>query len=263
MPEIRPPFGYGALKLLDRSDHVRLLGPGQLPPFVSRSQIVPLAYDEIVPAAWHYPIVFVHDPAADQYNVVGVMGLSRNRNSFGGDDGWDAAAYPPAYVRRYPFCMASVVRDDTPDPDLLVCVEADHVSEGPAEGAVRLFLEDGQPTPRWTAIEGFLATYEADLAAARAFAARLVELELLDTFTANVTRAGAEPFSLTGMWRVNEARLAELDAATVLALHRSGHLARVTLHLFSLQRFQSLLQREGGQVVSPPVPAADPVEAVA
>jgi hypothetical protein len=143
--------------------------------------------------------------------------------------------------------MATVAFDNKPEPDLMVCLESAHASNEPAAGAVRLFDEDGQPMPQWAAIEAFLKEYEGDLKGSQAFTAQLNELGLLEPFTANIVRPDGEQQAITGMARVDEAKLTALDVETIARLHRSGQLGRIYIHLFSLQRFQSLLVREARQ----------------
>jgi len=247
MLTIQPPFGYRALKPLNRNHYVRLLPTGEMPAFARDSQIVPLSYGEITVAAWHYPIIFVQNAASGDYTIAALVGLGRNAFSHETADhkaGWDSHAYVPAYLRRYPFCMASITNDGVQNPDLLVCAEADHVSDEPQAGAVRLFDDAGEPLPQWKDIEAFLKEYESDLAGSRAFSARLADLDLMEPFTANIVRPDGDQQAITGMVRIHEGRLAALDAETVAELHRSGFLARIYVHLFSLQRFQQLLVRD-------------------
>lgn len=256
MLTIQPPFGYRTLKPLNRNDHVRLLPPGEMPPFTRESQIVPLSYGEITVAAWHYPIIFVRDEATGGHTMAALVGLDRNRNAFRREidaekSGWDSEAYVPAYLRRYPFCMATVTVGNKPDPDLMVCVESTHASSDPADGTIRLFDAEGKPLPQWSAIEAFLKEYEADLKGSQAFTAELNELGLLEPFTANVVRPDGTHQSIAGLVRVDEAKLSALDAETVARLHRNGYLARIYIHLFSLQRFRNLLARETRQATAP------------
>jgi len=247
MLTILPPFGYRKLKPLNRSDYVQLLSLGEIPPFAQDTQIVPLSYGEIPVAAWHYPIIFVQDPASGGYTMAALVGLDGNAFSRQTDEHkpvWNTGAYLPAYLRRYPFCMALVEREGARDPDLLVCVEAASAGDQPQDGAVRLFDEAGEPSQQWKEFEAFLKDYESDLAASRAFSARLAELELLEPFTASIVRPAREHQTLTGMVRIDEAKLTALDAETIAELHRNGFLSRIYIHLFSLQRFQHLLALE-------------------
>ncbi|MDQ8023979.1 MAG: SapC family protein [Moraxellaceae bacterium] len=269
MPTIQPPFGYRALKPLNRNDHVRLLAAGEMPPFARESQIVPLSYSEITVAAWHYPVIFVPDETTGGHTMAALVGLDRKRNAFrreidGEKSGWDSEAYVPAYLRRYPFCMATVTIGNQTDRDLMVCVESAHTRNDPVDGAIRLFDAEGKPLPQWGAIEAFLKEYEADLQGSRAFVAELNELGLLEPFTANVVRPDGTQQSLAGLVRVDEAKLSALDMETVARLHRNGYLGRIYIHLFSLQRFRDLLSREGRQAAMPqPAPVVQGADSIA
>jgi hypothetical protein len=239
---ITPPFGYKDLKALNRADYVRFSLPDELPPFVKDTAIVPLSMGEMAAAAWHFPLVFVRDALHDRVGLVAMLGLAAGENLFHTGVGWKTGAYQPAYVRRYPFCMAKVTVNGQADVNLLVCVEKDYVADKAAEGCRQLFDEDGKATDEWQSIEAFLGEYEADLERTNAFCARLLELDLLEPLTATVTQPGKASWNVTGFLGINEGRLAKLPDETVLEWHRNGWLAKIYLHLFSLQRMQRLLQ---------------------
>lgn len=239
--EITPPFGYQEVKAFNRHDYVRYSTPEVLPPFVKATAVVPLGIGEIVPAAWHYPLVFVRDSLNERVGLVAMLGLTAGENLFHTASGWKTDTYLPAYVRRYPFCMAKVTVNGRVDPDLLVCVEKDYVVDHAKEGYRQLFNEAGEGTEEWRAIEEFLRAYESDLEQAHAFCARMVELDLLEPLTATITQPGKESWNVTGFLGINEEKLNQLASETILELHRNGWLARAYLHLFSLQRLQKLL----------------------
>jgi len=68
---------------------------------------MPLSLAEFGPASRDYPIVFVSADEGKTFNAVAVLGLQSMQNLFILTDGtWDRRVYLPAYVRRYPFCMA-------------------------------------------------------------------------------------------------------------------------------------------------------------
>lgn len=241
---ITPPFGYRDVKALNRADYVRYSSPGELPPFVRDSAIVPLSLGEMPAAAWHYPLVFMRDAASEKTSLVAMLGLAAGENLFHTGTAWKPETYQPAYVRRYPFCMARVSVNGQSDPNLLVCVEKDYVADG-GEGCRQLFDQDGKATGEWQSIESFLRDYEADLDRTNAFCARLVELDLLEPLTATVTQPGKVSWNVTGFMGINEGRLMQLPDETVTEWHRNGWLARAWLHLFSLQCLQRLLQERG------------------
>jgi hypothetical protein len=65
--------------------------------FAADTPFVPIVASELAAAARDYPVVF----AADSAQPLAILGLER-RNLFVEDGRWSAAAYVPAYVRRYP-----------------------------------------------------------------------------------------------------------------------------------------------------------------
>lgn len=56
---------------------------------------------------------------------------------------------------------------------------------------------------------------------------------------------GGRSMQLTGMHRVVEQNLENLNAAQLKNLVRKGYLARIYMHLLSLQNFGRLLDRNG------------------
>ena len=56
--QISPPFGYREVVPFLKTQKVRLLGPGEVPPFVQSGNAVPISHTEFQPVARHYPIVF-------------------------------------------------------------------------------------------------------------------------------------------------------------------------------------------------------------
>ncbi|WP_175165238.1 SapC family protein [Paraburkholderia fynbosensis] len=246
MMDISPPFGYRDVKALNRIDYVRFPAQGEVPPFVKDTAIVPLSIGEMVSASAHYPLVFVHDSLHDRVGLVAMLGLATGENLFYTASGWKTDAYQPAYIRRFPFCIAKVSASEQTDPNLLVCVEKDYVIGEARDGYRRLLDDDGKATQEWQKVETFLREYQADLERTSAFCKRLVELKLLDPLTATFTQADKKSWNVSGFLGINEGRLAQLGEETVMEWHRNGWLSRAYLHLFSLQRMQRLLHDKLG-----------------
>ena len=237
MSSFFPPFGYRHVRPLQQSDYVRLLEQGELPPFARDSQTMPLGDSEIALAYSHYPIVFVRDPTTGEHHTVVLLGLSPGQNLFSNSRGWDADVYVPAYVRRFPFCMATAANGSEPG-GRVVCVEAQFASSSYIEGSERLF-DTGEGSSGWAAIRQFLEESEADLALARDFARRLAEFELLKPLAIEAYERGQR----SDLLYVSEERLAKLATRAIVALHRNGDLGRIHSHLASLGRLQALRVR--------------------
>ena len=71
----------------------------------------------------------------------------------------------------------------------------------------------------------------------------LAQHQLLEPFTMQATPNEAEPLQLTGMFRVAEEKLAQLDGAVLKDLAAKGVLGRIYAHLISLDNFRRLLDR--------------------
>jgi hypothetical protein len=243
--QIAPPFGYKEVVPFLKTHKVRLLGPGEVPEFVQRGNAVPISHTEFQPIARHYPIVFTTGDAGKSYAAVAVLGLSAGENLFCAGGRWAEGSYIPAYARRYPFCMARVNLNKVEQKDRLICVEKSWLDEAQGEA---MFDAGGQPSEKWKGVERLLAEYEADLERMREMCALLADYGLLEPFSMQAKmkkEKGGGSMQMTGMHRVAEKNLENLNAAQLKNLIRKGYLARIYVHLLSLENFARLLDRKG------------------
>lgn len=243
---IAPPFGYHEVVPFLKTHKVRLLGPGEVPEFAQGGNAIPISYTEFQPVAREYPIVFTSGDGGKTFAPVAVLGIQAGENVFYDEGKWAANAYVPAYARRYPFCMARVSVDKVERKERLICVEKSFIDDGQGEA---LFDAQGNAIPKWTAMQRLLSEYEADLERSREMCTLLGDYGLLEAFTMQATlgkdKAGA--VHLSGMHRVSEKSLENLNAAQLKNLMRKGILARVYLHLVSIANFARLLERKAAR----------------
>jgi hypothetical protein len=144
--------------------------------------------------------------------------------------------------------MARVRVDQAERKDRLICVEKSWLDErGEA-----LFDPEGRPSEKWGTLERLLSEYEADLERSRELCGLLADYALLEPFTMQAkSRDGAAAAQLTGMHRVSEKKLEELNAAQLKNLLRKGVMARIYAHLLSLQNFARLLERKAARKQNP------------
>src|SRR6185436_14251926 len=140
--QISPPFGYTEVVPFLKTQKVRLLGPGQVPPFVQQGNAVPISHTEFQPIARHYPIVFTSGDAGKSFAAVAVLGLGQGENLFYADGKWASGSYIPAYARRYPFCMARVNVNKVEQKDRLICVEKSMLDDA----GESMFDKEGKPS---------------------------------------------------------------------------------------------------------------------
>ena len=248
--QIAPPFGYKDVVPFLKTHKVRLLAPGEVPEFVQRGNAVPISHTEFQPVARHYPIVFTSGDNGKTYGAVAVLGLAGGENLFCENARWAQGVYIPAYARRYPFCMARVNLNNVEQKDRLICVEKSFLDEA---GGEAMFDAGGQPGEKWKGVERLLAEYEADLERVREMCALLADYGLLEPFSMQATLKkdkGGGSMQMTGMHRVAEKNLENLNAAQLKNLMRKGFLARIYVHLLSLENFARLLDRKGARTPS-------------
>ena len=242
--QISPPFGYKQVVPFQKTHKVRLLAPGEAPEFVRDGGALPISYSEFVPAGRHYPIIFIGD--GKSYNAVAVVGMNTKENLFVADGRWAGDVYMPAYARRYPFCMAKLSVNRVEQKNRLICVEQSALDE---KGEA-MFDAKGEPSGKWKELERLLGEYEADLERVREMCAILADYGLLEPFTMKATlkpEKGGGTMQLGGMHRVAEKAIENLNAAQLKNLVRRGVMARIYVHLLSLEHFGRLLDRKAAK----------------
>jgi len=242
--QISPPFGYQEVVPFLKTQKVRLLAPGQVPEFAQRGNAIPISHTEFQPVARHYPIVFTAAEGKGGPAVVAVLGLTAGENLFFADGAWAPGTYVPAYARRYPFCMARLNVNQVEQKNRLICVEKSALDEG----GEAMFDDKGEASAKWKDLERLLGEYEADLERSREMSSILTDYGLLEPFTMQANmRDDAKPMQMTGMFRVVEKNLENLNAAQLKNLMRKGILPRIYMHLMSLENFGRLLDRKAAQ----------------
>ncbi|MEW6689243.1 MAG: SapC family protein [Pseudomonadota bacterium] len=238
--DIKPPFGYKEIAPLNRNQKVRLLRPGEIPDFARSLNSIPISYSEFASVAREYAIVFIAGQGTESFAPVAVLGMAAGENLFNAGGAWAPNVYVPAYVRRFPFCMARVTLDRVEQQNRLICVEKSHIDEA----GEAMFDAKGQPLAKWKEIERLLAEYEVDLERSREMCGILADYGLLEPFTMQAKFTKGDALHLTGMHRVAEAKIEHLNASQLKNLVRKGILARVYAHLLSMENFAKLLDRK-------------------
>ena len=245
--QISAPFGYQEITPFLKNHKVALPAPGALPSFTQELNAIPVSYTEFNVAHRDFPLVFSSGDEGRSFAPVAVLGLEAKENLFVQGEGWAPGVYVPAYVRRYPFCMARVTLDNIEQAERLICVEKEHIVE---TGGVMMFDDKQEPLPRWKEVEKLLEEYEADLERTKEMCGILADYGLLEPFTMQATLNAGGSMHLTGMFRVDEKKLEFLNASQHKNLIKKGVMSKIYIHLLSLDNFGRLLdrkaQRKGG-----------------
>ncbi|HEX4872460.1 MAG TPA: SapC family protein [Nevskiaceae bacterium] len=239
---LEAPQGYGPVVALDRVAHAGLgLRPSAESGWSAGLSAVFVNAAEFGKAALHYPLAFTREPGRAEYVPVALLGLRRGRNLFVDAQGrWDPACYPPAYIRRHPFCIAELPQPGGRSAQRLVCVEARAL----VAGTPALFDARGEPTAEGRQRLQLLEEIEAARQRTRVFTRRLEALDLLRPFEALVLPAGAPQARVKGLFRVDETALEALGSRELRSLQKKGELRAIYAHLLSLENFAALMARE-------------------
>jgi hypothetical protein len=239
-PRITPPYAYSEIVPLNKNHRVLVPQRGKITPAFRNLHALPVSLAEFPLVARDYPIVFVTADSGKSYAAFAVLGLEQGKNLFlMSDSTWDRRAYLPAYVRRYPFCMATITVDGKVREERLVCVE----QKALRDKGDRLFDDAGKPLPEWEQQQKLLIEYEADLTRTHEMCSLLAANGVLEPFTMQARPNEGSPFALSGMARVSDQKLAQFEGEQLKTLMTRGYMAAIYAHIASLSNFQRLLER--------------------
>lgn len=214
----------------------------QVPQALKHSNAIPLTMAEVPRASRDYPVVFARSDQNNTFSIVAILGLRDGENLFVSKEGkWDKDVYQPAYLRRYPFCMATITQDGNVQDERIVCVEKAMLDQ---QHGLPLEKEDGQMLTWWSERLHLLQEYEADLIRTRQMCDVLEKLNLLRPFAAQAISAAGEIMNLAGMHQTDELNIAKLKADDLRMLIKKGIMSRLYAHMMSLDNLGRLLDRQ-------------------
>ena len=207
--------------------------------FAKGSALVSLYASEAYRAAHEYPVTFSAEP--DGFFPAALLGTAADENLFVDAQGRWLANYIPALWRRGPFRLAKIQASG----EYVLCVDLDSEQVDQTEGEL-LFDAEKKPSPRVAQSMQFLGQLENERKATLAACAVLDRHGLLVPWDLKIRQLDGSTRKLDGLSRVDETRLNELDGETLVELQRSGALALIYAHLFSMQKM-ALLGRLAGE----------------
>jgi hypothetical protein len=206
--------------------------------FSVNTNSIPLNAVEFVEAAKHYPIVFTD---GDDVVPVAIVGLEQQNYFVGAKGRWEADAYIPAYVRRYPFTFMLVEEKE----EFVLCVDekSPQFREKLSKGVLP-FFEDGKPASLSTNAMAFCTEFQKQMLTTREFCAALKAADLLSPTSADVKLASnGRDISLKGFNVIDEAKFQKLSAETLAEWHKKGWLALAYFSLLSSSNWNALVKR--------------------
>lgn len=227
---------------LNKETHGSLgMSPQETPfAFTSEAHVLPLTVPEFTIAALSYPIIFIGDaklPAA-------VAGVRQGQNLFVDANGsYEAGAYVPAFVRRYPFVLAH----NPGDEQMIVCI--DRASPSIGENAQVPFFVDGEPSEFTKNAIQFCNEFEQQRVVTDSFIALCKELDLFETRQTAYTPRDpmgqplGEPQLIAEYFAISETKVNALPGDKLVELRANGALACMYAQMMSLNGWDRLIGR--------------------
>jgi SapC protein len=198
-----------------------------------------IAAIEFLQVSKEYPIVFAKGENEKIFPVA-LLGLQANSNLFVDDKGNWTASYIPAYVRRYPFILAT---PDEKEPIFTVCIDESYPGFNTAKEGSPLFDKKGEQLDILNQAVDFLKDYQTHVHLTTLFCENLSKLDILEPMQANIERADGDKTSLGGFMGVNRDKLKALKPAQLAELVKSDQMELIFAHLASLHNMHSLMKR--------------------
>lgn len=195
--------------------------------FASAMNSAPLAGVEFTQACHDHPILFVKNEKSGFIPVV-LLSLKKDSHDLGDDWG---GKYVPAFIRRYPFGV-------TPEGAIVFDKEAPHFSGG----GDAIFDENKEPTETLKQIVGFLRSVDTGYAETEEFCRALAEKEILQPLN-RALKFGEQQVNLTDLYRIDEAKLYELDEKELHTWFKNKWIAWCHSHLHSLAELNGVAKR--------------------
>lgn len=187
----------------------------------------------------HYPILFQLSPGREVFSALAMFGFENGENLFLTGETWDAR-YRPLAMDVQPFLIgmprvaggAKQVHIDMASPRI-------SLDEG-----IRVFDEDGSPTPLLEAMSEKLGALDAGYGGCAAYLECLRKYDLLEPLSLEIVLDDGSKHRLVGFHAINEDNLRQLDAAALGAMHAEGHLFPTFMALASLSNLGAMVDRK-------------------
>ena len=150
------------------------------------------------------------------------------------------ANYIPAYVRRYPFILAT---GEEGSDQFTVCIDSDCPGFNENGKGIALFDKDGNESDLLKNSVEFLKEYQNHIQLTALFCKNIKDLGLLEPMKADIKMADGEELSLGGFMGINREKLKALDADALVNLVKTDQMELIYAHLTSLTNIDSLLSK--------------------
>ena len=232
------------LALLQKEDHQDLLinmdRSAELGDNVQLAMTFPSEFRSVQTT---YPILFRKHSEKD-YIPVALFGFEQNENLFLNDAGWDAT-YIPAMMMKEPFLIGTQGNDADPTRVLSIDLDSPRVNTEQGEA---MFGALGEMTDFLESQASLLETIFEGHEENRLFVNALLDQDLLESVTLDITLSDGSRNSLLGFYTINEDRIPDLSAETLQLFNRNNMLLPLFMAVASTGNIQRLVDLKNARL---------------
>lgn len=208
-----------------------------------------------------YPIAFRKDPQSGEYQSIALLGFVKGENLFLDDKGGWNASYVPGIIARGPFLIGFQEREINGETgkEPLIHIDLDDPRVNEKEG-MALFLRHGGNTPYLQRMANILRGIHDGFPIGKAMFAAFEAYGLVAPINIEVEVHRDEQYNLSGLYTIDEEKLAQLDGQALEKLNKAGFLQPAFLVVASLHNMKKLIEMKRRRILEM---SKQPVEAVA
>jgi hypothetical protein len=196
----------------------------------------------------YYPIFFNKDPNTGKFYALALFGFQDKENLFLHEKKWDAP-YIPLTVARQPFLIGvhKTQEEGVEKSQRMLHIDLDNPRVHKEQGEA-LFLPHGGNTPYLDRAADMLEVIHHGLIDSGKFVDALVELQLLESFTLDITLNDGSKNQMLGFYTINEDKLKELSSEVLASLHKQGYLQAIYMAMASQSNVRHLMNKKNAQL---------------
>ncbi len=188
-----------------------------------------------------YPIFFHRDEEAGQYLPMAMFGFQQYENLFLDGDQW-TAHYVPLMLRRGPFLIGRQQRSGETGENLVISIDVDDPRVG--DEGESLFTSFGDNSEYLESIIEVMQAVDQGQGDIAQFTGALLEHDLIEPFTLDVTLNNGKQHRLEGFHTIHEENLTQLNGEVLADFSRRGILQAAYMMVASMANIPDLIMRK-------------------
>ena len=207
----------------------------------ANQHLVPVVVSELNKLVVHYPVVITKFDDSGQFGLSALLGFEEKENLFWQQGEWDAV-YIPAQFERLPFYVGTEAQS-ADSSNRLLCIDMDNASVSEEKGTP-LFDNTGEPSSYLLEKQQILAQLLDGETQNQRFIAVLQQHNLITPFTLDITFENESKTSITGLYTIDEDKLAALSADAIADLHAQHMLQSIYTLIASNAQIYALIDKK-------------------